>query len=152
MSVERAEYVAIFAEGKPFAFENAREAVEKAGFSYKGMALVARGQVISVKREEGRIEWLLKDLKANMTLRLIGKNEDEVFKRFVEFASNGTPVDSVQIQGLVVDSSEAHKVAGQIGAQITLMLTGFEPVENAVLPPLMPKKLKKKTKKDDGWF
>lgn len=132
--------MATFAAHKPFDFEMAREAVEKAGFSNKGMELVARGQVVSVKREDGTLEWLLKDLKAEMVFRLIGTKENAVFEKLVTSALNDTLPHSIQVRGTVVETSEASKTATQVGAQFTVMLTTFESADQAVLPPLMPKK------------
>ena len=153
MSVERAEYVATFAAQTPFDIEKAREAVEKAGFSYKGMELVARGQVVSVEREGGRTEWLLKDLKAGMVIRLIGKKEHAAFEKLLTSASNNTLPNNIQVRGRVVETSEASKIAKQVDAQFTVMLTSFEAAKEAVIPPLVPQKSQEKKKtKDDSWF
>lgn len=153
MSVERAEYVATFVAHKPFDIEKAREAVEKAGFSYKGMELVARGQVVAVKHDSGHSEWLLKDLKAGMVIRLIGTKGNAVFEKLVTAASHDALPNHIQVRGTVVETSEAKKIAKQVGAQFTMRLTSFEAAEEAVLPPLVPPKSKEKKKtKDDGWF
>ena len=131
VSVERAEYVAIFGAQQAFDFEKARTAVEEAGFSYQGMELIARGRVRSAKLDDGATGWLLIDEKVGMHLRLTAAEEDSIFRKLVEAASNGVLPDTVQARGVIVEVSERS------GTQVALALTTFEPAEKAVLPPLV---------------
>lgn len=148
VSVERAEFVAIFEEGRSFDAGRVREAVKKAGFTYLGMEIVARGQIVS-RKARGTTEWLLVDKKTSTVLRLVPPPDSPVLQQLVGVVSESRE-SSVQARGRVLETKEAVEAAEKVDAQVTLAVTAIVPAERATVPSLTP--AKSGTEEKDGWF
>ena len=140
MSVERAEYVAVFDEERPFNFENAKQAVEKAGFTYQNAEIVARGRAERIVVEDGPATWILKDSEAGMVLRLAKAEGDSAFAKWVGSSKSEEQLKALLIRGTVDETPEASITAKRAGAQFTVRVTSFGPAALAGIPPLVPDK------------
>ena len=130
----------MFDEKRPFNFENAKQAVEKAGFTYQNAEVVARGRVERIVVGDGPATWILKDSKAGMVLRLVEAKGDSAFANWVGSRSGEDEVKALLIRGIVDEMPGASKAAKQAGAQFTVRVTSFGPAALAGIPPLVPDK------------
>ncbi|MFB6345607.1 MAG: hypothetical protein ABEK50_07535 [bacterium] len=146
----------LFDEHRPFSLENAQKTVDKAGFKYLGADVVARG-LLQWSGAPDDSDLLLKDSKAEMTLRLTASDTESSYNRLVEEYRRGNLGDTVQVHGTVIESGDALETAEKLGAQFSLAVIDWSQGKSAKLPPLVPEKNDKSQEdsgkdSDDGWF
>ncbi len=140
MSVERAEYVAVFDEERPFNLENAKQAVEKAGFTFQNAEVAARGRAERFVVEDGTATWILNDSEAGMVLRLAEAEGDSAFAKWVGSSKSEEELKALVIRGTVDETPEVSIAAKAAGAQFTVRVTSFGPAALAGISPLVSDK------------
>lgn len=135
MSLDDAAAIAAFEEHRPFDAGTPRLAVEKAGFSYMGMEVIAWGRVQVTGEEEGRPEWALVDTAASMTVRLVAAENDSAFIQLTATATQDSQPGGVQVRGRVLETEAAQAAAAKAGAQFSVSVLSSQPASEAELPP-----------------
>jgi hypothetical protein len=136
VSVKEGVFYARFAEGTPFSLDAVRDAVRRAGLTYRQTELVARGRLAEASPEAPAL--LLVDERVAMVLLLVEGEDPATFEDLRAALASGHLGDAVQIAGLVVETPDAEGRARAAGADLVVAVDEFAAVSEATLPPVHP--------------
>lgn len=130
-------FYARFEEGTPFSLDAVKDAVRRAGLTYRQTELVARGRL--VEAFPGAPGLLLVDERVAMVLLLVEGSDPAAFGDLRAGPRTGRTADAVQITGLVVETPDAEARARAAGADMVLVVGEFAAASEATIPPVHPR-------------